>query len=346
MTELRKLVQIKTIDRIDVNPKADALETAVVGGWKVVIRKGEFIAGDKVLYIEIDAALPTSIPEFAFLATRSEKTVINPQHEEVAVHILRTAKLRGQISQGLILPLGFGLTEDSTPEEVSTTFENLGVFKYEPPLPMGGSVQIATFPTKLARKTDSERVQNLTDEFLQSLDSTEWLATEKLDGTSATFWKIDGELHAAGRNWELSLDGGHAHVQIAKKYKLDEIIPENGVVQGEIFGEGIQGNPIKIAGIQLAVFSHGFIIPTAGTPEVVAFEKWVADHSAPIIPLEFPTTVEGAVEQVNGLKSLINPQVLTEGVVWWNINGKSFEELGDRPNFKAINSAFLLKHGG
>lgn len=345
MTELRKLVQIKTIDRIDENPNADSLETAVIGGWKVVIRKGEFAVGDKVIYFEIDSALPTSVPEFAFLASRSEKSVLNPKNEYVNVHILRTAKLRGQVSQGLILPLGFGLTEDSTPEEVSETFENLGVFKYEPPLP-GGSTQVGSFPTKVARKTDSERVQNLTDEFLQSLDPTEWVATEKIDGTSATFWKLDGELHAAGRNWELSLEGGHSHAVIARQYNLAELIPEGGVIQGEIFGEGIQGNPLKINGIRLLVFSHGFAVPTEHSEEVDRFEKWVGENQAPRVPFTFPKTVEEAVEQVDGLKSLVNPQVLTEGVVWWNINGKTYEELGDRPNFKEISARFLMKHGG
>lgn len=346
MTELRKLVQIKTIDRIDPILKADAIETAVIGGWKIVIKKNEFLVGDAVIYIEIDSALPTSVPEFAFLAARSEKTVLNPQNEEVAVHVLRTAKLRGQISQGLILPMGFGLTKDSTPEEVSARFDELGVFKYEPPLPLGGSVQVGAFPNKFARKTDSERVQNLTDQFLQSLDPTEWVATEKIDGTSATFWKVDGELHAAGRNWELSLDGGHAHAQVARQYKLDEIIPENGLIQAEIFGEGIQGNPLKVRGLQLAIFSHGFIAPTAGSDETLAFENWVTSHLAPRVDFDFPKTVEEAVEQVDRMKSLVNPQVLAEGVVWWNINGKSFEETGDRPNFKSISGAFLLKHGG
>lgn len=345
MTEFRKLVQIKTIDRIDENPKADSLETAVVGGWKIVVRKGEFTVGEKVIYFEIDSALPTAVPEFAFLAPRSEKSVLNPENKYVDVHILKTAKLRGQVSQGLLLPLGFGLTGDSTPEEVSETFKNLGVFKYEPPLP-GGSVQVGAFPTKIARKTDSERVQNLTNEFLQSLDTTEWVATEKIDGTSATFWKLDGVLHAAGRNWELSLDGGHSHAKIVRQYNLDELIPEGGVIQGEIFGEGIQGNPIKIDGIRLLVFSHGFMRPTATSPEVLRFEDWVTKNQAPRVPLEFPKTVEEAVDQVDGLKSLVNPNVLTEGVVWWNENGKSFEELGDRPNFKSINQKFLLKHGG
>jgi RNA ligase (TIGR02306 family) len=345
MTELRKLVTLGVINDIITIPKADRIVGYRVRGWVVVDAKDKYKIGDHVIYIEPDAALPTSVPEFAFLASRSEKTVVNPKNQDVDVHILQTAKLRGQVSQGLLLPIGFGLTEDSTPEEVSDTFENLGVFKYEPPLP-AGSAQIASFPTKLARKTDSERVQNLTDDFLQSLDPTEWVATEKIDGTSATFWKLDGVLHAAGRNWELSLEGGHTHAKIARQYNLEELIPEGGVLQGEIFGEGIQGNPIKIQGIKLLVFSHGFVVPTEHSPEVDRFEDWVRENQAPRVPLEFPTTLEQAVEQVDGLKSLVNPQVLTEGVVWWNINGKIFEELGDRPNFKSINAKFLMRHGG
>ena len=346
MTEFRKLVQIKTIDRIEPIIKADQLEVAVVGGWKVVVRKDEFKAGDTVIYIEIDAALPVAVPEFSFLESRSKKTVISPKNEEVAVHILRTVKLRGQVSQGLILPIGFGLTTESTADEVSDTFENLGVFKWEPPLPLGGSESIAAFPTKLARKTDSERVQNLTDEFLQSLNADDWVATEKIDGTSATFWKIDGKLHVAGRNWELSIDGGHAHAQIAKKYRLDEIIPENGCIQGEIFGEGIQGNPLKVQGVKLALFSYGYVTPTAGDEKTNAFERWVKDNLTPRMPFTLPDTVEAAVEQVNGLRSLVNPNAIAEGVVWWNKNGGSFDELGGRPNFKSINAEFLLKHGG
>ena len=59
--------------------------------------------------------------------------------------------------------------------------------------------------------------------------------------------------------------------------------------------------------------------------------------------LHFPETVEEAVQQVDGLKSIVNPKVQAEGVVWWNINDTVYQELGDRANFKAINNKFLLK---
>lgn len=341
MTELRKLVTLATISAI-VPMDADAIIGYKVRGWIVVDSKDKYAVGDTVIYIEPDAALPTSVPEFEFLASRSQKRVLNPKNEEVNVHVLRTVKLRGQISQGLILPLSFGLTADSTQEEINAKFDELGVFKYEPPLPIGGAQAIAAFPGFI-RKTDSERVQNISDGFLQSLNPSEWVATEKIDGTSSTFWKRDGVLHAAGRNWELSLDGSHAHAQIAKKYELFERIPNNAMIQAEIFGEGIQGNPLRIKGLRLAVFSHALLEPTEVTSEILEFEAWVKENSAPMLDFEFPTTVELALTQVNGMKSTFNSQALSEGVVWWNINGKVYSELGDRPNFKAINNRFLEK---
>lgn len=59
--------------------------------------------------------------------------------------------------------------------------------------------------------------------------------------------------------------------------------------------------------------------------------------------LPFPKTVEEAVAQVYGLKSLVNPNVQAEGIVWWNKEHELFEELDFRPNFKAINNKYLLK---
>ena len=60
---------------------------------------------------------------------------------------------------------------------------------------------------------------------------------------------------------------------------------------------------------------------------------------------DLPTTVAQAVDQVDGMKSVVNPKVLAEGVVWWNKNNETFPELDDRANFKAINNKFLLKNG-
>lgn len=340
--DIRKLVTLKTISAIDPIEGADAIEVATVGGWKIVVAKrDQFAPGDKVVYIEIDAFLPQGNPAWDFLVEKSSRKALNPQGVEVTGHVLRTVKLRGQVSQGLILkPTQFGLTGDESQETVNETFAGLGVFKWEPPLPAGGSEIVGSFPGFIT-KTDSERVQNLTDEFLQGLDASEWFASEKIDGTSSTFWKIDGVLHGAGRNWELSLEGDGIHAQIARAYKLDEIIPEGWFIQGEIFGEGIQKNPLRLRGRRLAVFSASAI--QEGTPTPLEFLQWVDENGAPRVNLELPRTVAEAVAQVDGLKSLITPDAQAEGVVWWNANGTHFDETGGRPNFKAINNVFLAK---
>lgn len=342
--DLRKLVTIAQVSEV-VPIDADAIIGYRVRGWIVVDSKGKYAPGDHVIYLEPDAFLPVSVPEFAFLEARGVKEAVH-DGETVRGHLLKTIKLRGQISQGLILPLQFGLTPESTQEEITATFEKLGVFKYEPPLPSGGGEQIAPFPTRFARKTDSERVQNVSDEWLQSLDPSEWFASEKIDGTSATFWKVDGELHVAGRNWELSPEGDHPHARLARELKLAELMPDNSVVQGEIYGEGIQKNPLKVNGLHLAVFWHGFSTPVEENEETRAFHEWAENHSTPLVDLTLPRTIDEAIEQTMKMKSLVNPKVLAEGVVWWNKKGTHYSEIGDRPNFKSINSAYLLKHGG
>lgn len=336
---MRKIVSLKKIDKIVPIENADAIETAKLGGWNAVVKKGEYQAGDTVIYCEVDTFLPTNVEEFSFLATRGTKTRINPlTQQEVEGHVLKTMKLRGVVSQGLILPVSdFGLTESSTQEEIDEKFKNLGVFKYEPALPVGGG-QIGSFPAE-ARKTDSERVQNLTDEFLQSLNADDWYASEKIDGTSSTFVKRDGKVVVASRNWtvdpETSLQG-----KIAERLNLSEIMPEGSVVQGEIFGEGIQQNPLKISGTRLMVFS------SYSPVDEEEFDQFVKEHSVPVLDFVLPQTVDEAIEQVNKMKSSVNPKVQAEGVVWWNRNGETFDELDDRSNFKAINNAFLMKHGG
>lgn len=336
---MRKLVTIRKINEIHPIKDADAIETAVLGGWSTVVKKNEFNVGDSVLYFEIDTFLPETVKEFAFLSERSRKTVPHPEtYDEVSGHVLKSMKLRGVISQGLILPIDFGLNQNSTQTEVDETMNELGVFKYEPPLPSGGE-QVGQFP-KNARKTDAERVQNLTNDFLNSLGPEEWEATEKIDGTSATFVKDrEGVFTVASRNWEVSFENS-LQGQIAQKLNLPDIMPNGSIIQGEIYGEGIQGNKLKVSGTHLAVFAW----KVSGDIENQEFVEFIDEHSVPELDVPFPKTLDEALEQVHGMKSLINPKVQAEGIVWWNKDDVHYEELENRPNFKVINNKFLLKN--
>lgn len=337
---MRKMVALKKIDKIIPIENADAIVTAVIGGWNVVVKRDEFNVGDTVLYFEIDSFLPANVKQFAFLAEKSSKTVINPDtNAEVTGHVLRTIKLRGQVSQGIVLRPFDGLNADSTQDEVDAVMARLGVFKYEPPITagMGGKV-LGKFP-HVAQKTDAERVQNLTPEFFASLVPSEWQATEKIDGTSATFIKENGALRMASRNWEMDPSGDHVYAAIANRLGLAGVMPDGAILQGEIYGPGIQGNPLKVAQVDLRVF-HVSNVDMDAHPE---FTEFVRAHSVPVLDVDFPASIEDAVNQVNGMTSHVKPNVQAEGIVWWHKDGKKFAELDDRANFKAINNKFLLK---
>lgn len=344
---VRKLVTVRTIDSITPIEGADAIEAAHVGGWAVVVRKGDFKEGDKAVYLEIDSLLPEDKPLFADFAKRGVRTQQLEDGSTVTGHVVKTVKLRGQVSQGLIFSLKEvpELNENSTPDEVAQVFsEKYGVVKYEPPIPanLAGQV-VGFFPTQFVQKTDSERVQNLSDEFLQRVSHLKWIPTEKVDGTSATFIKDGDKLRVCSRNMELVYnpeDNTNTYNKIANELDLVNKLPDGAVIQGEIFGEGIQKNPLKIRGTRLRVFN------TKNLDANSAIGMTVDALKVPSIPnMKFPTTVQEAVDQADGLKSLINPQVNTEGIVWWNAEGEEFPETGNRPNFKAINNRYLLKHG-
>ena len=334
--DVRKLVSFKIVEKIKSIENADAIELVCFGGWQVVVKKDEFKVGDKVIYFEIDSFLPKGIKQFAFLVEKSSKKALDEKGNEVEGHVLKSIRLRGALSQGLVLkPEDFD-KELNTQKDLEDYFYNeLGVFKYEKPVPLDSSI-IGNYPN-FTVKTDSERVQNLSDEILQKLKKeATWKATEKVDGTSSTWWKDeDNKIHVASRNYEISIVKDSAHYKIIKDYKLDEILKPNEVIKGEIAGEGIQKNPLKLQGKKLLIFdweSHNRDLP-----------KELEEFKVKEYDLQFPKTVEEAIAQVYGLKSLLNPNVQAEGIVWWNVEHKLFEELDFRPNFKAINNKYLLK---
>lgn len=93
------MATIRKIDDIRPILGADAIECAVVGGWTVVIKKGEFKAGDLAVYCEIDSWIPHNLAPFL------SKGQDPREYNGVAGERLRTVKLRGVTSQGLLLPL-------------------------------------------------------------------------------------------------------------------------------------------------------------------------------------------------------------------------------------------------
>jgi RNA ligase (TIGR02306 family) len=93
------MATIRVIDALNPIEGADAIECATIGGWKVVVKKGEFAVGDRAVYCEIDSWIPTEIA--SFLSKGKEPRV----YYGIQGERLRTVSLRKTVSQGLLLPL-------------------------------------------------------------------------------------------------------------------------------------------------------------------------------------------------------------------------------------------------
>ncbi len=276
---MRKLVAIKSIDSIQPIENADKIEVAFVGGWAVVVKKGQFSVNEFVLYHEIDSILPRGNPDYDFLMARSSGTYTTDDGGTLEGHRLRTIKLLGTTSQGLILPLpkDFVITKDrgvhyvesdtmnATPIDDADLSEYFGVKKYEKRLSANLSgLARGNFPSFIP-KTDQERIQNLSKKFPKWVaDEAIYEMTEKLDGTSCTIYKnsvmLEEDKEALGvcsRNLDLKETEGNVYWDIAKKYDIHAILLRDGrnlAIQGEIIGEGIQGNQYKLPDRQFFVF--------------------------------------------------------------------------------------------
>ena len=156
------MASIQVIGNILPVEGADAIEVAVVGGWKVVVKKGEYTSGDTVVYCEIDSWIPNNIAPFLTKPEHFPK-----EYNGVLGERLRTVKLRGQVSQGLILPLSVCEMVESRLFVGLDVSIPLGIQKWEAPEEAGKASEAkGSFPHFL-RKTDQERVQNLRGELLK-----------------------------------------------------------------------------------------------------------------------------------------------------------------------------------
>jgi len=278
----RRLVTIQRIEEIKEIEGADKICACKVKGWQVVVEKGLHQIDDYVIYCEIDSWIPTEVAPF--LSKGKEPKEYNGVKGEK----LRTIRLKGQISQGLILPFKalsdtqfnsiLNSFKQSVNNEIQSNYEitaedinfkrvlyttqfdlseALGIQKWEAPIPanMGGKVK-GNFPSFI-RKTDQERVQNLWKDLKANYNNEGFEVSVKLDGTSFTCYFNNGIFGVCSRNLELQEEEGNLYWKIAHQYKLQEKLSRLGknlAIQGEIIGEGIQKNKENLKGHHLYIF--------------------------------------------------------------------------------------------
>jgi len=333
----RKLASVVKV--LDIQPiaGADAIEVATVKGWKVVVKKNEFKVGDLAVYYEIDSFLPVT-PQFEFLRKSSYKKMNDKEGFR-----LRTVKLKGQLSQGLLTPIPKGLLVPA--KEGDDLTELLGIIKYEPPIPaeLAGEIK-GSFPSFIP-KTDEVRIQNFESEVGIPLANERVYITEKIDGTSFTCYVKDGEFGVCGRNWELKETEGNSLWRMANKLNLREkllSLKRNIAFQGELFGSGINGNWYKLNDHQLMFFTGYDIDNQKRLPfnELLNIFEVLELSSVPVIDYvtKIPDGTQAEIVEYMLLyaesNSHINDAVENEGIVVRGLE-KEF-------SFKAISNKWLL----
>jgi len=333
---LRKLASIQRVTSVSPIPDADRIEAAQILGWQVVIRKGELKPGDLCVYFEIDSVLPFGDwNEFLRNKDKPDKPIR-----------LKTQRFRGQISQGLAMPLNVLPLENRDWQEGDDVTSLLRVEKYEPPIPAQLSGQVCSGRPSYAPMTDEQRIQSepgLIDEF----KGHEVYITQKIHGTSATFAHCDGEFHVCGRNWCYYESEKNTYWQVFKSYNLEEKLKRAGnyVVQGEIAGPGINENWLKLKHHQLFVFN---VIEVAGRRylDFEEFKQFCSDYELPTVPViqivSFEFDMDELLEMAKGKYASGKPQ---EGIVIRPTKEFMSRVLGGRASFKVINNDFLLKGG-
>lgn len=379
----RALAHIELVHDIRPIEGADFIEACSVLGWNLVCSKGEFKEGDKCVYIEIDSRVDVTKPVFEFMAKNDGKVKTRKFRGMVSQGLaLALDKFDIDLSKykvGDDVTKLLGITKIQTDEEKRLAKESADPRvsrvkqRYKKFLKTecgkfimshrftriiflswfgGKKVKPKAWPDFVS-KTDEIRIENAP---FQLADKRPLEVTEKLDGTSTTFFikkkrRTRYEFGVCSRNVR-QLDREQAcyhdyniYWAMADKYKVQNVLerialkynyPEYIVLQGESVGK-VQGNPYKLQ--EDDFYGFNLIIDGKKMDSVDAAElmkhygiKWV-----PILQIDFvcPDTME-EMKKLATAKSVINTDVLREGCV--------YRDADNTISFKNVSNEYLLRH--
>lgn len=349
---MRKLVTIRKITNILSIKDADLIEEIVVDGWSVVAQKGIHSVGDTVVYFEIDSFLPESDERFeSFMKFGTQ------EFNGYRGHRVKTKRLRGVYSQGIIIPVS-EFPEIASPEFDTDYSETIGVVKYERQEVVGyqGDAK-GIFPWFL-RKSDQERIQNIYNKLSSSeLKEEYFVGTLKMDGSSITVFYVDGDRYdnqgygVCSRNQELKLDlnvplqdqgkfiQGVINSKLLEKVKeLHEVYGGYYAIQGELVGAGIQGGFEKFE--QYEVFAYNiFDIEAQDFVSYNIFEEMAETVGLQCVPVIYRDE-QILLEPLSKILEMADGKGLRaayrEGIVFKQIAGGNCQ-------FKAISNKYLNK---
>ena len=335
-----QLATFETITEIVPIEGADRIELAKVQGWQSVIRKGDYKAGDKVVFVPIDTVLTPAV---------WNKHLWDKNDPTKPIRV-RTVRMRGAISQGLIFPTSLVSAQeiwdhmDDPTEDVSIA-GMLGITKYEKQIHASlAGVAKGDFPSQFVSKTDEDNLKSNTRAFAELKKCHAVSITLKLDGTSATFIKeLDGTFRVCSRNLELHDDVENAHWQMAREYQLQELMKSGTVLQGEIVGPRVQKNPMGLNAPELFCFNYKdlktnkYVHVDEHTLDLIPTGlKWVP-HVATLSQAAFQ------YETIESLQELANKQQYANGAVAEGIVLRGLNEAGDLMYSESLRKMLSVK---
>lgn len=322
---------------IEPHPNADRLEIAKIGGYTSVVGKGQFLSGETALYIPEQAIVPAELLTEMGL----EGKLAGSNHDRV-----KAARLRGVVSQGLVYAPPFPIEPnvDYAPQ--------LGITKWEPPVPIEMAGKADPSPVTIPRMTEIENIKAFPNTISQGELVT---VTEKIHGTCAIYHYEDGCLYVASkgvakRGLHLLPDAKNLYWRVAREYDIEDYLAscarifdnKSVTLYGEIYGV----QDLKYGKSKGAVGFVAFDLRINGNPvSVSVFKAYVSLPTVPIIaeniPYDYSTIQEltSGAEQLTGNELHIREGVVVRPDLEWT------DEAGQRVIFKSISDEYLFRGG-
>ncbi len=348
---MRKLASVQRIWKVESIEGADRIELVHVLGWQCVAKKGEFKKMDLCVYFEIDSFLPIE-DRYEFLRSNSYKNsdILGEGFK------LKTQRFKGQISQGLVLPLSLfpelsSFTEKDLGKDVT---ELLHVRKWEIAERISDSGTIIGDRPSFIPKTDETRVQAC-PELINEFKGKEYYITTKMDGSSHSVG-IDEEnkFHVTGHNYEYADDGKSTFYEYVKKHDIERKMRDyknnhseikTFAISGEWCGEGIQKNAVGLSKPEWFVFTVYINGERLGLDDI---QKIVSSLELTMVPVEEKgtdfdkkyQTVEDLLKRAEGK---YKSGKVKEGIVIRPVT-PVYSKLVEGPlSMKAVSNVYLTK---
>lgn len=382
----RELAYVVQIDEIRPIPNYDRVEHARVGGWWVIVKKDQFQVGDLAIYIEVDSKVPEKEP-FMFLDKRNFKVKTLKMCKVISQGLLMSAEDFGWKTSDLLagdflttkLEITYADAADNRRKAASADKYKLMAqrhgklfskqpFRWLMRRTWGKKLLFVFFGKKKDKKngwpawvvkTDEERCQNMPWLFPGDKEK-EWIATEKIDGTSTTFtmkgFGRSREFYICSRNVVFDKPDKkcfyetNVYTEMAEKYNIEEVLAEilfrysavcNFVtIQGETYGEGIQKRDYGLKEHKFMAFNVILGYEDGHTERLNPMEMTdlLFQFDIPCVPIVdehfiIPETCDELLVLAGGASAVDGG--MREGLVFRSYDGTE--------SFKAVDNNFLLR---